>query len=66
MMRINHKKDIVNSCEYIFIYHDELYIAFTTLEEILHIVKDKYTIKINPHIYQGSDFPYDPGGTLIC
>ena len=38
----------------------------TTTEEILHIVKDKYKIKINAHVYQGSSFPYDPGGTLIC
>ena len=26
----------------------------------------KYIIKINPNIYQGSNFPYDPEGTLIC
>ena len=63
MMRANH---ITNSCEYILIYHDELYITLTTLEEIIHIVKDKYKIKINPHVYQGSNFPYDPGGTMIC
>ena len=50
----------------IIIYQDELYIASTTLEEILHITQDKYKIKINPHIYQGSNFPYDPGGTMIC
>ena len=29
-------------------------------------MKDKYKIKINPHVYQGSDFPYDPGDTVIC
>ena len=65
MMRENHK---TKSCEYIIIYHDELYsyIALTTLEEILHIVKDKYKIKINPHVCQGSNFPYDRGGTMIC
>ena len=62
MMRVNH---ITKSCEYIIFYHDELHIALTTLEEIIHIVKDKYKIKINPHVYQGSNFPYDPGGTLI-
>ena len=39
------------------IYHDELHIALTTLEEIIHIVKEKYTIKINPHGYEGSNFP---------
>ena len=55
MMRVNH---ITKSCEYIIIYHDELYIALTTLEEIIYIVKDKYKIKINPHVYQGSNFSY--------
>ena len=51
MMRVNH---ITKSCEYIgvIIYHDELYTALTTLEEIIHIVKDKYKIKINLHVYQ--------------
>ena len=62
MMRENH----IKSCEYIIIYNDELYIALTTFEEIIHIVKDKYKTKINPHVYQGSYLPYDPGGTLIC
>ena len=57
----SHKK----SCEYIIIYHDELYIALTTLEEINHIVKDKHKMKINPHVYEGSNFPYAPEGTLI-
>ena len=63
MMRVNH---ITKSCEYIIIYHYELYIALTILEKIIHIAKDKYKIKINQHVYQGSNFPYDPGGTLIC
>ena len=63
MMRVN---NITKFCEYIIIYHDELYIAQTTFEETIHIVKDKYEIKINPHVYQGSNFPYDPGGTMIC
>ena len=62
MMRVN---QITKSCEYIIIYHDELYIALTTIQEILPIVKDKRKIKINPHAYQGSNFPYDPGGTVI-
>ena len=57
MMRVNHK---TKSCECIIIHQDELYIASNTLQEILHVVKDKYKIKIYPHIYQGSDFPYDP------
>ena len=47
MMRVNH---ITKSCEYIIIYHDELYIALTILEEILHIGQYKYKIKINPHV----------------
>ena len=63
MVRVNHK---TNSCECIIIHQDELYTTSSTLQEILHIVKGKYKIKINPHIYQGSNFPYDPGGTLIC
>ena len=63
MMRENH---ITKSCEYIIIYQDELYIASTTLAEILHIVQDKHKIKINSDVYLGSKFPHDPGGTMIC
>ena len=63
MMRVNHK---TKSCECIIIHQDEIYIASSALKEILHIVKDKYKIKINPNYYQGSNFPYDPGGTMIC
>ena len=63
MMRVNHK---TKSCECIIIHQDEIYIASSTVQGILHIVKDKYKIKINPHEYQGSNFPYDPGGTMIC
>ena len=62
MMRVNHK---TKSCECINIHQDELCIASSTLQQILHIVKDKYKFKINPNDYQGSDFPYDPGGTMI-
>ena len=61
--RVNHKK---KSCEYMIVHQDELYIASNTLQEILHIVKEKYNIKIISNDYQGSDFPYDPGGTMIC
>ena len=63
MMRENHK---TKSCECIIIHQDELYIASSTLQEILHIVKEKYNIKINSNVYQGSNFHYDPGGTMIC
>ena len=63
MMRINHK---TQSCECIIIHQDELYIALSTLQEILHIVKDKYNIKINPNNYLESNFTYDPGGSMIC
>ena len=62
-MRVNHK---TKSCECIIIHQGELYIASSTLQEILHIVKEKYKIKIIPNDYQGSNFPYDPGGTMIC
>ena len=51
---------------YKIIYQDELYTPSSTLQEILHIIQDKYKIKINPHIYQISNFPYDPGGRMIC
>ena len=63
MMRAKHN---TKSCECIIIHQDELYIASSTLQEILHIVKEKYNIKINSNVYQESDFPYDPGGTMIC
>ena len=59
MMRENHN---TQSCEYFSIYQDDLYIASTTPEEILHILQDKY--KIN--IYVQGKYPHDPGGTDIC
>ena len=62
MMRVNHK---TKSCECIIIHQDELYLASNTIQEIIHIVKDKYKIKIIPNDYQGSNFSYDPGGTII-
>ena len=63
MMRVHHK---TKSCECIILHQDEFYIASNTLQEIIHIVKDKNKIKINPHVYQGSNFSYEPGGKLIC
>ena len=63
MIRVNHK---TKSCECIIIHQDELYTASNTLQEIIHIVKEKYKIKIIPNDYKGSDFPYHPGGTFIC
>ena len=63
MMRAKHN---TKSSEYIIFHQNELSIASGTLREILHIVKEKYNIKINSNVYQGSDFPYDPGGTMIC
>ena len=63
MMRAKHN---TKSCECIIIHQDELYIASSSLQEILHIVKEKYKIKIISNDYQGSDFPHDPGGTMIC
>ena len=62
MMRANHK---TKSCECKILQQVKLYIVSNTLQEILCIVKDKYKIKVNPNDYQGSNFPYDPGGTLI-
>ena len=63
MMRAKHN---TKSCECINIHQDELYIASSILQEILHNVKEKYNIKVNSNVYQESDFPYDPGGTMIC
>ena len=59
MMRENHN---TQSCEYIIICQDGLYIASTTPEEILHMLKDKY--KIN--IYLRDRYPHDPGGKDKC
>ena len=63
IMRANHQ---TKSCECIILHQDKLYIASSTLQEILHIVKEKYNIKINSNDYLESNFPYDPGGTMIC
>ena len=60
MMRTKHN---TKSCECRIIHQDELYIASSKSQEILHILKEKYNIKINSNVNQGSDFPYDPGGT---
>ena len=59
MMRENHK---TKSSKYIFICQDDLYIASTTPEEFLNMLKDKY--KIN--IYLQGKYPHDPGGRDIC
>ena len=59
MMRDNHK---TQSCEYIIICQDGLYIASTEPEVILHMLKDKY--KIN--IYLQDKYPHDPGGKDKC
>ena len=58
-MRENHE---TKSSEYIFICQDDLYIASTTPEQILHMLQDKY--KIN--IYLQGKYPHDPGGRDIC
>ena len=42
MMRAKHK---TNSCECIIIHQDELYIASSMLQEILHIVRENTTSK---------------------
>ena len=63
IMRANHK---TKSCECIILHQDELYIASSTIKEILHILKEKYKIKINSNDYLESNFPYDPGGTMVC
>ena len=63
MMRANHK---TKSCQCIILHENEIYISSSTIQEILHIVKEKYKIMIIPNGYQESNFPYDPGGTIIC
>ena len=63
LMRVNHK---TKSCECIIIHQDKLYIGSITLQEILHIVKEKYKVNINPNVYLESNLPYDSGGTMIC
>ena len=59
MMRENHN---TKSSEYIFICQDDLYIASTTPQKNLNMLKDKY--KIN--IYLQGKYPHDPGGRDIC
>ena len=59
MMRENHN---TQSCEYIVFYHDELFIASITPDDILHTLQDKY--KIN--IYLQEKYPHDPGERYIC
>ena len=56
MLRENHT---TQTCEYLIICPDGLYILSTTPEEILHMLKDKYK-KIN--IYLQDKYPHDPGG----
>ena len=59
MMKENHN---TQSCEYIILCQDGLYIASTTPEEILHMLEDKYKIRI----YLQDKYPHDPGhGTSI-
>ena len=58
MIRENHT---AQSCEYITICQDGLYIASTTPEEILHMLKDKYKINISLQ----DKYPHDPGGRDI-
>ena len=53
MMRENHN---TQSCVYINICQDGLYIASTTPKEILHMLQEKY--KIN--IYLQNKYPHDP------
>ena len=58
MMKENHN---TQSCEYIFICQDGLYIASTIPEKFLCMLKDKN--KIN--IYLQDKYPHDPDGRDI-
>ena len=55
LMRANHT---TQSCEYIIICQDGLYIISTTPEAVLYMLKDNY--KINIHLQD--KYPHDPGG----
>ena len=55
MMRENHN---TQSCEYIIICQDGLYIVSTRPEQILHMLKEKYKITV----YLQDKYPHDPGG----
>ena len=54
-MKGNHN---TQSCEYIIICQDGLYIASTIPEEIVHMLKDKYNI----NLYLQDNYLHDPGG----
>ena len=58
MMRENHN---TQSCEYIIICQDGLFIVSTTPDEILDMLKDKYKISI----YLQDKYLHDPGGRDI-
>ena len=53
MMRVNHK---TKTCECIIIHQAELYIPSSRIQEILHIVKEKYKIKTNTNNYLETNF----------
>ena len=58
MIRGNHD---THSFEYIIICQNGLYIASTTPQEILHMLKDKY----KNNIYLQDKYPHHPGGKYI-
>ena len=53
-------------CEYIAVYHDDLYIASSTSEDIINMLKTKYKLNIDADCHLGAQDPNDPGGTMIC
>ena len=59
MMKENLK---TKSCEYIIIYHDDLYIVSNTPDEILYTLQDKYMI----NNYLQDNYTHDPGGRDTC
>ena len=62
MMRENPK---TKCCAYIVVYHDDLYIASPTPEDILNTIQDKYKLNINPDFYLGAKYPKDSCGIMI-
>ena len=63
MMRENLK---IKHCEYLDVYLDDLYIASPKPQDIVNTLKPKYKIKISAHYHLVTNYPNDPGGTMIC
>ena len=67
MMRENLK---TNSCEYIAVYVDDLYISSQKPEDIVNTLKTKRKLKIERDAklsyHLVANYFNDPGGTMVC